>query len=249
MNTEVATEPGTPGLSQVERVVDTYVAPSKTFADILRGHTSWWLPFLLLVLGSTAVGLTVQKQVGFERAYLNSLHQSPTQEDRINQMPPDQKAKTLAISAKITAGFTFGFPVVLLLGFALYALIMWAAFNFGLGAQTTFGQVYAVTWYAALPYLVTTLLTIITLCFGNNAEAYDYRNPVGTNLAFYLADAGPAVKALLGSLDIVKLWSLFLQVIGMSIIARKSMGASALIVVGWFVLTVALSAGAAAMFS
>ena len=36
------------GLSQVERVVDTFVAPSKTFTDILRS-TSWWLPFLLLV--------------------------------------------------------------------------------------------------------------------------------------------------------------------------------------------------------
>ena len=38
-----------PGLSQIERVVDTFVAPKKTFTDILRS-TSWWLPFLLLVL-------------------------------------------------------------------------------------------------------------------------------------------------------------------------------------------------------
>ena len=36
------------GLSQVERVVDTFVAPSKTFADILRS-TSWWLPFLIQI--------------------------------------------------------------------------------------------------------------------------------------------------------------------------------------------------------
>ena len=249
MTPDLATDPGTPGLSQSERLVDTIVAPSKTFTDILRGNTSWWLPFLLMVLGSIAVGLTVQKQVGFERAYVNSLHDSPTQEDRINQLPPDQKARTLAISSKITEGFTFGFPVMLLIGFALYSLILWAAFNFGLGAQTTFKQVYAVSWYAALPYLVTSILTIITLYFGNNAEAYDYKNPVGTNLAFYLPESGPALKTLLSSLDVVKLWSLALQVIGMAIISRKSIASSALIVVGWFVLIVALSAGAAAMFS
>ena len=35
-----------PGLSQVERVVDTFVAPTKTFKDILR-DSSWWLPYLL----------------------------------------------------------------------------------------------------------------------------------------------------------------------------------------------------------
>ncbi len=36
-------------LSQVERVIDTFVAPSKTFHDILR-DASWWLPWLLGVL-------------------------------------------------------------------------------------------------------------------------------------------------------------------------------------------------------
>ena len=38
MTSEYAGEAGAPapGLSQVERVVDTFVAPSKTFADILR---------------------------------------------------------------------------------------------------------------------------------------------------------------------------------------------------------------------
>ena len=41
------------GLSQVERVVDTFVAPSKTFTDILRS-TTWWLPFLLSVLVTLA---------------------------------------------------------------------------------------------------------------------------------------------------------------------------------------------------
>ena len=38
----VSAEPAA-GLSQVERVVDTFIAPSKTITDILRS-TSWWLP-------------------------------------------------------------------------------------------------------------------------------------------------------------------------------------------------------------
>ena len=50
---EAVMESGKP-LSQVERVVDTFVAPTATFTDILRS-TSWWLPFLLLVLVTTGV--------------------------------------------------------------------------------------------------------------------------------------------------------------------------------------------------
>ena len=41
--------PDSLALSQVERVVDTFIEPSKTFADIKRNR-SWWLPFLILIL-------------------------------------------------------------------------------------------------------------------------------------------------------------------------------------------------------
>ena len=39
-----------PGLTQMQRVINTLAAPSKTFADIKLGHKSWWLPFLITVL-------------------------------------------------------------------------------------------------------------------------------------------------------------------------------------------------------
>ena len=240
--------PVTPGLSQVARVVDTFVAPSKIFADI-RVNRSWWLPFILLVIGSICVGLTVKKQVGFERAFMNHLHTTPAQEDQINQLPPEQKASRIAISAKVTEGLTFGFPVVLAIGFAIYSLIMWGGFNFLLGAETTYPQVLAVTWFAARPYLLISLLTIITLLFGGTAETYDYANPTGTNLAYYMPDAGPGLKAILASLDIIKLWSLALQVLGMAIIAKKTFMQSAIIVIGWWLLTVLVAAGLAAAFS
>jgi len=237
-----------PGLSQIARVVDTFVAPSRTFADI-RTNTSWWLPLILLILGSMCVGYSVQKQLGFERAFMNHLHTTPTQEDQINQLAPDVKASRIAVSAKVTEVITYSFPVLLAIGFALYSLIMWAAFNFILGSETTFGQVYAVTWYAALPYLFISLLTIITLWFGGNAETYDYANPIGTNLAYFMPDAGPGLKAILASLDVIKLWSLALQVVGMAIIARKKIMQSAVIVVGWWILVVGVAAGLAAVFS
>ena len=237
--------PNQTSLSQIERVVDTFIAPSKTFTDILRS-SSWWLPFVLMILGSLASGFVIDHQVGFDRVYQNQLAQSPKQEDRVNQLPPDQKAHTIVVGANVTKYITYAFPVLLLIIFGLYSLVVWAAFNFGLGAKTTYSQVFAASFYSALPYLLLTLLTIITLYAGGNAEAFDQKNPVGTNLAYYLPDASPMLKALLGQIDVIKLWTLFLEILGMAIIAKKTFAQSAVVIGSLWVLTTILSVAGAA---
>ena len=52
-----------PGLSQWQRVSNTFMAPSKTFEDIKNGHASWWLPFLLFVIVGTGLWTTVTYKV------------------------------------------------------------------------------------------------------------------------------------------------------------------------------------------
>jgi len=232
MSTDSVMVPAPPipaGLSEVERVVDVFLAPSKTFADILRRATCW-LPILLLILSTVASGLVIDRQVGFERVYENQLQLSPKMAERMEQIPPEQKATAVARTILSYKIFTYGAAGTVLIILALYSLVLWASFNFGLGAQTSFAQVFAVSVYAALPYLVQVLLIAITLTFGDNAENFDLRNPVGTNLAYYLPDVAPVLKGLFMSLDLIKLWSVVLQVIGMAIIAKKTLTQSAVIV-------------------
>ena len=238
--------PVQPPLSQAERVVDTFIAPSKTFTDILRS-SSWWLPLILMILGSVAVSWSVNRQVGFERVAENQIHASPKTEARMAEATPDQRARQMKIQIAITKGITYAFPVALLISFALYALILWASFNFMLGAQTTYPQVFAVCFYAALPYLIRSVLTVITLFVGGNAEAYDYKNPVGTNPGFYLGDAAPWLRALLQRLDIIELWSLVLVILGMAIISRKSIAQSTTVVLAYWLLATLLAVGGAAL--
>ncbi len=238
---------GEAGLSEVERVVDTFVAPSKTFTDILR-NTSWWLPFLLITVFSLASAFVIGKQVGWEQVSENQIHHSPNAEDRLNQLDPAARASQMQLSAKITMYATYGVPVILLIIFAIYSLLLWAGFNFGLGARTTFGQVWAVSWYGALPYLLTSVIGMLTLLFGANIDSYDIRNPVGTNLAYYMPDASPILRAALTQVDVIHLWSVVLTILGMSIVAKKSMGASAVIVLLLWFLGVCL-AMAGAFFS
>jgi hypothetical protein len=237
-----------PGLSQVERVVDTFVAPKKTFTDILR-NTSWWLPFVLLVLVTLGTTVVVEKQVGWARVAENQIHQSPKQEEAIANLPPDQKASRMQITATIyryTSYCSFAFILVFV---AIFALIYWASFNFGLGAKTTFGQMFAVCMYASLPRLLIGLLTILTLLFGNSADSYDMKNPVGTNLGYFMPDSAPALRAALGFFDVIGLWQLALLVIGTAIVAKVSTGKAAAVVVGWWVLGMLATVGIAAATS
>jgi Yip1 domain len=250
MNDVVAVEGQSagPGLSQVERVVDTFVAPTKTFTDILRS-TSWWLPFLLAVLVTLGVGFAIDKQVGFDRVVENVLHQSPSQEEQLANLPPDQRTarvKTMAIGYKYT---TYAFPILILVFTAIGALVLWASFNFGLGAKTTFGQMFCVWMYASLPKLLSGLLTILTIYVGGNAESFDLKNPVGTNLGYYLPDAAPWLKSALSFFDVIGIWSLVLLVIGTAIVAKVSRGKAAAVVVGWWVLVMIISVVSAAAFS
>jgi hypothetical protein len=245
MNEAAPVAEGQSGLSEIERVVDTFVAPTTTFKDILRS-ASWWLPFLLMLVSSIGTGVTVERQVGFEQVYENQVRMSPKTQERMANMTLEQRAQGEKISVAITKYFTYGGFVLIAVFLAIYSLILWAAFNFGLGARTTFPQVFAVTMYASLPYLLISLLTILSLCFGGNAEGYDYKNPVATNLAYFLPDIAPWLKGLLQSFDIVKLWSVVLQVVGMAVIAKKTIAQSAAIVgIFWLIGVMATIAGAA----
>ena len=61
-----APEPAGPGLSEPQRLVNTFIAPSKTFIDIRR-NASWWVPFLLVCIFSISFFVMVDKRVGFDQ--------------------------------------------------------------------------------------------------------------------------------------------------------------------------------------
>ncbi len=233
------------GLSQVERVVDTFVAPSKTFTDILRS-ASWWLPFLLIVIVSAATAFAIDKKIGFEHVAEHTIQQNPKAADQMAQLTPQQRAMQMSIAAVFTKDLTYVGGVLFLAMAAIVALLMWASFNFGLGARTTFAQNFAVFFYAYLPHLFLGILNIIFIYAGVNTENFDINNPVGTNLGYYMTDSAQWVKTGLSFFDVFGLWSLALLVIGSAIITKKSKGQVAIVVVGWWVLMLLLFTGLAA---
>jgi hypothetical protein len=223
-------------LSQVERVVDTFIAPSKTFHDILRS-SSWWLPWLLGVLVTLGFGLAIQQKVGWDKAYATILLHSPqAQQDRLAQLPPDQQAKQKTIGASFVKYIFWSTPILTLLFAALAAVMLLATLNFGLGGQATFNQMFAVWMYGTLPFLIQGILGIITLFAGLDADSFNLKNPVGTNVGYYLPlDAPQWLVAFATSLDILTIWVLILLTIGCAIAGRTKRSTAAVAVWGWWI--------------
>lgn len=234
------------GLSQVERVVDTFIAPSKTFTDILRSR-SCWLPILLMIVVSLAVAFTMQKRVGFDQVYSMTLQQSPAQQAQVDALPPDQRAARMRIGAEITEGISYAYWALGLIGAAIGALVLWASFNFLAGARTSFSEMFAVWIYAALTGLVTAVIIIamLTIAGGDNFNAQD---PIGTNPGYYLSSDSPHwLRALLGSFDLLMFWFLGLLILGTSIVAKVKRSTAAAIVLGWWVLIILVKTAFAAI--
>ena len=127
------------GLSQVERVINTFVAPSAAFQDILRS-TSWWLPFVLLSLSALGVAFTIQRHVGWQQVVQTQIQMNPSQQSQMALLTPAQQATQIhgmVLGYQIAA---YASPLLVLAISALAALLFWASFNFGLGARTTYGQ-------------------------------------------------------------------------------------------------------------
>ncbi len=238
----VAGSGGAGGLSQVERVVDTFVAPSKTFTDILR-NTSWWLPFVLYFIVAAFFAFSVDKKIGFDAVAEQAVQQSQMAQDRMANLPPDVRAKAIHQQAVGTKYASYAGGIFFLIFALIGALLNWATINFGFGAKTTFGQNFALQMYASLPMMLKSLLSAVVVFAGVGTDNFNMQNPVGTNLGYYLGDSAHWMRAAGTFFDLFGFWSMALAIIGLAIISKKSKGQAAIVVVGWWLVFLVVVTG------
>ncbi len=249
MNAAADTAPlGEKPLSEMERVIDTFVAPSKTFTDIRRS-ARWLVPWLLMSIMGLAMVFVVDKKLGMDTAYENQMRLSPKQMDKIDQMPPDQKANALQMGANITRYVSYGWPLMNIIFIGVIAGVLMATFNFGLGAEVKFMQSMAISMYAFLPTIIKSLIAIGVVSAGA-AEGFTFQNPVASNLSG-LVDPNTShfLYSILTSIDIFTIWTLILTGIGYSCITRVKRGTCMGVVFGWWAVMAVVGAGFGALFA
>lgn len=239
-----------PDLSEPQRIINIFTAPSKTFADIRRNEM-WIVPWLLMLVASLGFAFTVGQRVGWEQVMQNNLRMAPAaQQERMEQLPADQKARVMAQQVTITKGISYGFPVLALIWLVIVALILWGTFSFGAGADVKFGQSLAIVIYASLPSLIKTLLAILLLWL-KVPEDFFIQNPIGTNIGHYLSfnDTPRFLYSVATALDIFTIWVLVLTAIGFSVVGKVKSGTAYTIVFGWWLAVTLIGAGIGAAFA
>jgi hypothetical protein len=235
-------------LSEGARMVDTFIAPSKTFTD-LRRNASWWAPWLLISIFSVAFLLLVDRQIGFDQVSRNQIAHS-SRAEQFEKLPPDQQAKQLQISVTVTRYISYAIPAVNLIVFVIIAAVLMGTFNLAAGASVRFGTSLAIVIYGSLPGIVAALLGMVSLFAGVDREGFNINNPVATNPAYFMdATGNKFLYGMVSALDVFVIWSIVLMGIGFACNSKVKRGNAIAIVAGWYVFYKLVGAGLSALFS
>jgi Yip1-like protein len=241
--------PQIPALSEGARIVDAFIAPSKTFTD-LRRSASWWAPFLLLSVVSLVFFYVVGQKIGYRKVVENQIQVSPKTAHQMEQLSSDQRNQAIARQATITRYFLYGYPGVILLWSLLIAAVLFATFKFAAGAEMKFNPALAIVMYASLPLLLKTVLATISVVAGADPDSFNLQNPAATNPGYFLSPGNsPALYSLATAVDIFMIWTLILTAIGFACVGVVKRSTAMAIVFGWYVVFTLGSAGFATLLS
>lgn len=244
MSTPALPAESAPALSEGQRLLYTFTAPTRTMAD-LRRNASWWIPWLLVSIFSVAFSYTVDKKIGWGQVMETQIQSNPKTAEKMEKVPADQREKIMKMQVTGARVAGYAAPVITLLMLAIVAVVLLGVFNFGFGTKLRFNDLMGVTAYSFLPSILQTLLMILVMFF-IEADQFDIKSPLATNPGYFVPASMPFLKGVLGAFDVFTIWQLFLIAVGVSQLSKvKKMPAF----ITLFVLVLLFKMGAAALAS
>lgn len=218
----MAPEPVGPGLSEPQRLIDTFIAPSKTFTD-LRHNSRWWVAWLVSTIFGVFLAFSITQRVDIVRLAREQIGQIKFVQQQFEQAPPEKQQEMLQ---RQTIGLRLGLyatPVIFLLLGLLVAAIMMVVFNFGFAAEVPFARCLAIIFYSFLPRVIATLLLCGSLWFGHDPDSINVlQNPLATNPGFFMDPQGNKfLYGLASGLDIFAIWVCILIGLGFAVNSQR----------------------------
>jgi hypothetical protein len=236
-------------LSEGARIVNTFIAPSKTFTD-LRRSAAWWAPFLLMVIISTIFVYSVGQKIGFRKVTENQLQLAPKQSAQLDNLPADQREHQLEQRATGTKYVSYIFPAITLIIWIIIATALFATFKFGANAGVSFKAALAIVVYAALPLMLKTLLATASVLAGISPDSFSFQNPLATNPGYFMNAADNVfLYSVASAFDIFMIWTLVLTAIGFTCVGKVKSGTAYAVVFGWWIVFTLAGAAVGAAFS
>lgn len=225
------------------RIVGVLAQPRKTFTEIGQSP-SWFLALLLLIFGSVVVAQISESRLDPEsmRPFLEA-----------SGVPAEEIDQALDAQSQSTPGAALWKALAGIGQTGLFFVVASTAF-WGLtkifGSELSFRGGLAVTVHGFAPMFVAALLTIPVIL---SRESLSFGEIVGGELLassaaiFADAEASPALRAILSSLDVFSIWTITLLTMGFVVCGRISRtGALVSVLVPWLC-AVGLKVGFAAL--
>ncbi len=201
-------------LSEGARIVNTFIAPTKTFTDLCR-NAAWWAPFLLMVAVSTVFVYTAGQKIGFRKIMENQMQAQPKQQARLEQLPPDQREEQLQRGTKITQIISYTSSLITLIIWLIIATVLFATFKLAAGADLSFKVSLAIVIYAALPLILKSLLAMLSVVAGMSPDSFSFQNPIASNPGYFMNPADNVfLYSVASGIDIFMIWTLVLLRLG-----------------------------------
>ena len=246
MNTTPAAAPQTvpPALSETQRLVNTFIAPGRTFAD-LRRNPRWWVAWAVVAIVMLAFIAILDQKIGFPQVAHNLIVNS-SRAEQIEQMPPEQRAQQYERVARFTRVMAYASPLTTLLMYLIIAAVLLGTFRFGAGAEISYKTSLAIVAYGALPFAVSALLGILSLSAGVNPESFNLNNPVASNPAYFMdLSSNKFFYTLATALDVFTIWCIVLMAMGFARNTKLRLATTLSVIAGWYLVWKLLSAGLA----
>ena len=211
-----------PDLSEPQRIIDTFIAPRKTFEDLKR-NASWWAPFVLSAVFSLLFGAVAVQKIDLVRFTRQQIEQSKLAQRQMEQLSPEQKEQAIQGRAAFTKVVFFISPAFALVGGLVIGAILMAVFNFGFAAEVPYKRALAIVFYSFLPRILYTILLGVSLLVAVDPDTIDIAgNPMPTNPGFFMDPQGNKfLYSLASNLDISALWVVALLGLGFSAVSKN----------------------------
>src|ERR1700689_1933730 len=107
-------------LSEPQRLIDTFIAPSKTFID-LRRNASWWGPYIIIVIIGYLFIYAVDQKVTFQTVVDNSIRMQPKAQAQLDSLPPGTRQDAIRKAVTRTKFISYSVPVIALIIYVIFA--------------------------------------------------------------------------------------------------------------------------------
>lgn len=219
------------------RVVGALVAPGDTFRAIAARPT-WLAPLLVMMVLATVVGGMVTARIDMAQVIRHRLEAAGSQpsleqiDQRVETMKKLQPYLAVLQGLIVTPGF-----------YLVCALLFWMAFKL-LGSDLSYKASFATFLYGLLPLALVQALLTIPVIWSRASFTQDEASSgsfLTSNLAALAPEGiGGVARALLASADLFSVWAVVLLAIGYRLVAGVSRATATGVVLGLWLLGVAL---------